>query len=44
MNMMHSTYNGKIADQRSNVYVCNTEETEYVWLNGGKVPYIIISE
>ena len=41
--MMHGTYNGNIAGQRSNVYICNTEETEYVWLKGGKVPRIIIS-
>jgi hypothetical protein len=43
MNMLHGTYIAKIAGQRSNVYVCNTEETEYVWLNGGKVPHIITS-
>ena len=42
-NMMHGTYNVNISGQRSNVYVCNTEEAEYVWLNGGKVPHIITS-
>ena len=43
MNMFHGIYNANIAGQRSNVYVRNTAEAEYVWLNGGKVPRIITS-
>jgi hypothetical protein len=37
MNMMLGTYNVNTTGQRSNVYVCNTEEAEYVWLNVVKV-------